>query len=137
MSMAWAHGRVWTVWLQGSSVESTRPDAARVALTPPVALRLVHERLQRWVWALGGNPSDDTAWGGLEVLAGVHEHGDVCVHLGRTMVALSLATRTSIDSHVISQLSCIELLAFVFLLGHPSLRNRIVPHRTMEIGRVQ
>ena len=53
-----------------------------VALTPPVALCLVHERLQRRVWALRGDPSDDAARGRLEVLAGVHEHGEVCVHLG-------------------------------------------------------
>lgn len=79
MSMTWAQGRAWMVWLHGvvSPVDASGRDEG-VALTPLVALCLFHERLQRWVCALRGSPSDDAAWGRLEVLAGVHEH----VHLG-------------------------------------------------------
>lgn len=64
-----------------SPVDASRRDGM-LALTPPVAFCLSHEGLQCWVCGLRRNPLDDAAWGRLEVMAGIHEHGDIGVHVG-------------------------------------------------------
>ena len=60
-----------------SSVQLARPDATWVAPTSLFALGFFYERLQGWVRALRGDPSDDAVLGRLEILGGVDEHGDV------------------------------------------------------------